>query len=60
VDWKDWMNLAFSIHDWRISSNMDSIVVTHEGKPNVLPPYNSMHAHTKDLKHHQKRHWLCT
>jgi hypothetical protein len=36
-----------------ILSNLDSIVVTCDDKPLVLPPCHSMHAHAKILVHQQ-------
>jgi hypothetical protein len=54
VELKDWVDLAFSLHDSRtratwlvISSNLDSIVVIRDDKQPILPPYHNTHVDAK-------------
>jgi hypothetical protein len=39
--------------DVLIFGNLDSIVVTCENKPIVVPPYHRLHSHAKDLEQQQ-------
>ncbi len=54
MELKDWVDLAFSLHDSRtratwlvISSNLDSIVVIRDDKQPILPPYHNTHVDAK-------------